>query len=49
MSSSALAACSLPQLNSGILYLALDINGKKSLDPFEMNYTPVIAAALGQH
>lgn len=28
---------------------ALDVNGKKSLDPFEMNYTLVIAAAIGQY
>jgi len=31
------------------LFFSLDVNGKKSLDPFEMNYTPVIAAATGQY
>lgn len=30
-------------------FFTLDVNGKKSLDPFEMNYTPVIAAAIGQY
>lgn len=25
------------------------LNGKKAPDPFEMNYTPVIAAAVGQY
>lgn len=31
------------------LFWALLLNGKKAPDPFEMNYTPVIAAAVGQY
>lgn len=31
------------------LFFTLDVNGKKSLDPSEMNYTLVIAAAIGQY
>lgn len=31
------------------LFFTLDIKGRKSLDLFEMNYTPVIAAAIGQY